>query len=400
MSEKTVYYITNNFPPEGRAAALLRGYQCLYLLEAGWRVEVITATTPQTTEQTFLDRLMVFPNFALHRFSAPSSYFWYEVSERLGFVHDAEVVWTQNVKRSLNLEARPNSVILATTGGSLGPLEIGVFLKEQLGRPLVLNFRDPVVNTTVEGRRMDGWAPSRDDREKACLQKTDFLVASTERLKTTLKEKYNFSADKAAVIYGGYAQSVPSFNKQPAEFELNIGFAGGITRNQKPEIIVRALGLLEESIARKIRLHFWGTRGIEERTLIPSRLKAKVKTHAFKPREEFLNEFLQEIDVGFLSLHGDYFRYALPSKIFEYINAQKPVLASGPEGELKRFIEDNRIGLWSHFEDPAKLAEHMTKLLQNPAMLNDLTRHVQAIKPKLSTQVQTKALSDILQKFL
>ena len=159
-----------------------------------------------------------------------------------------------------------------------------------------------------------------------------------------------------------------------------------------------ALEHLDKKVLERVKLHFWGDKKIEERISIRADLRDRIQTHAFRPHQEFIAEFVAQIGAAFLSLHGDYYSYALPSKIFEYINLEKPVLASGPEGGLKRFVEENAIGYFSHYKSASELASNITRLVKHKGRLSEFGKNVQRIKPNFSTELQTRKLSELLEK--
>ena len=48
------------------------------------------------------------------------------------------------------------------------------------------------------------------------------------------------------------------------------------------------------------------------------------------------------MDIGFFSLADEKFAYATPTKLFDYINLELPILAAIPNGESKDIIKKNQ----------------------------------------------------------
>src|SRR3989338_3707363 len=127
---KTIYYISLSFPPEGRGASIIRGYQSLYLLEAGYTIEAITSEPRPRPEKELRAHLLSFKNFKLHAFPSTKGMISQAnlILERLNVINDYEYEWIKHVKRDLRIEPSANAVLMAVTGGSIAEFQIGVFL--------------------------------------------------------------------------------------------------------------------------------------------------------------------------------------------------------------------------------------------------------------------------------
>lgn len=97
-----------------------------------------------------------------------------------------------------------------------------------------------------------------------------------------------------------------------------------------------------------------------------SELSEKVKMLP-KMRAEGLFHYTCNADIG-LSLDKDTninYRYSLPNKLFDYVNAGVPVLASALP-EVQAFVDKYHIGLCIKSHEPQHIAEMMTFMLNAP----------------------------------
>ncbi len=130
-------------------------------------------------------------------------------------------------------------------------------------------------------------------------------------------------------------------------------------------------------------------------------LKQKVKIAKLSDRIQFLGKKtpseLQKITPNAalgISLEEDLglnYRYALPNKLFDYIQAEIPVLVSDLP-EMKNVVEKHDIGEIAKRRNPKALAEQIQKLIQK-----DFSAKLSVAKKELIWENQEQKLLDIFQ---
>jgi hypothetical protein len=92
-------------------------------------------------------------------------------------------------------------------------------------------------------------------------------------------------------------------------------------------------------------------------------MSANVKVLGYRSHAESVN-WVESADLLFLPLHtpndgGP--ALVVPGKAYEYLGSGRPILAMGPPGDMRRFVEETRSGFAIGGEDVAGAVEAMTK---------------------------------------
>jgi glycosyltransferase involved in cell wall biosynthesis len=75
---------------------------------------------------------------------------------------------------------------------------------------------------------------------------------------------------------------------------------------------------------------------------------------------------------------------------------ETPILATGPDGALKEFITQNKIGRFSLSNDIESQADDILYFLKNNQAYAEAVKNIQKIKSRLSMQSQVQRLDDHL----
>lgn len=130
------------------------------------------------------------------------------------------------------------------------------------------------------------------------------------------------------------------------------------------------------------------------------KINHKVQLISKQPYEEMMR-YTSSADVGLRLENPDSLNsyYSLPNKIFEYIQAGIPIIATNLP-EIKKIIETYEIGILIDEPTPEAIAEAVNKLKNDHYLYNKLKENVNKAAAELTWENERKKLQGLLEKYL
>ncbi len=315
------------------------------------------------------DVVVVMPNYHTNEYIHTAEYIqipWHFpkrvalLFEMAGIFEDYLDSWVRKAYNYLCDKVHKEDILFATSGGELGTVKLAVFLKESVAAACIVNLRDPIDYTLVNGRRINKrFHVSREASEKTYLQKADLIITSSKYFESALKKKYPRIEEKIINNYFGYVHQVNlnSYKIQKRD-KLHIAYVGNMEVAQRPEILIEAYQKV--SNRNQIELFFIGD--YQNYTPLSALHTEGVHFMDYLPHSQFLQFMVEQIDVGFVSLADDYYAACFPSKIYEYINLGLPILGALPDGDAKDIIEQNCYGAVVRYDEVDLLANKIEQM--------------------------------------
>ena len=93
------------------------------------------------------------------------------------------------------------------------------------------------------------------------------------------------------------------------------------------------------------------------------------------------------------------YQYSLPNKVFDYISAGVPVLASSLL-EVKKIVEEYQVGLCVNSHEPAHIANRIAYMLEDPARYKHWKNRTIDASKELCWENEEKVLSEVYRPFI
>jgi glycosyltransferase involved in cell wall biosynthesis len=375
---KKVLIITYYWPPSGGAGVQRWLKFAKYLPEFGWQPVILTvdpqyASYPQRDESLSAE---VGPDCLVYKTQSFELYNLYKLISRKkevpygGFANESKESLFQKVSKFLrgnfllpdprkgwNKYALKKAIELinefdidtvVTTSPPHSTQLIGLALKKRIKTiRWVADLRDPWTDIyyynqfkhTAVARKID------QKYERQVVENADLLISVSEDVKRIFSGKsVKPIADKTVVIPNGFDSEDFRVDRFPAEQKKVITYTGTISEAYDVDSLLVALLQLSAEWGKKLLIRFVGK--------VPSTIASRFRETGFEVELVGYVDHQKSIEYLFRS---DLLLLVIPKvannkgiltgKFFEYLAAQKPVLAIGPvDGDLAQIITETGCG--------------------------------------------------------
>jgi glycosyltransferase involved in cell wall biosynthesis len=296
-----------------------------------------------------------------------------EALNRAGIYASIYSPWKRAVlKREEAIMASACPQIIIATYPPVETLEIGLHLSQKYQLPLIADFRDGLLFEPVERRalRQRSVRRSYEKLEARVAREAAAIVTVSPALSRYFQKKHGCS--RVATIPNGYDAGAPVLPLVPSPFtpgRFHVVHTGGIALSDRGcDLAPFVLGV-EKALAAapalqtRLLLHFAGRLSARERSLLRSLATAgMVRMYGQLPRETAM-WMQQNADLLLLLASPDRTSVAT-SKLFEYMQAARPVLALASGTFAADIIAETGIGWTIPPNDPQALSATLTAIMR------------------------------------
>lgn len=275
-------------------------------------------------------------------------------------------------------------------------LAVGRKLAQESGARLVYDSHELYCEQEFSRGQQRSWAKIERRHIHAC----DRVITVNPSIAGELQKRYGLN--EVAVIHNaeriGPLQPKSGYLHQrfaiPADHQILL-FQGGFSAGRNLPELVEAMALLRSSPIHLVllgsgQLHVTLQRLIERRGL-----QSRVHLHPAVPQARLL-EITAAADAGVIPYQAICLNnyYCTPNKLFEFIAAGLPILASDLP-ELRRLVEGHQIGRVDNLTTPQQIASAVTNFFADKQRLQDWNQHLITVREELSWQRESQQFKQI-----
>ena len=264
-----------------------------------------------------------------------------------------------------------NIDVVFATGMPWSSLIVGWMIKKSTGAKLVIDFRDPWVNNPYISGKGKLLRRVEQTLEKKIVESADKVILNTEPLRQDFVKRYQYLPENVFVtLLNGYDDfdfsQIQTNKTECVGMDLVLTHAGFLYGARDPKPIFEAIGLIREkgvSIDMQ-NMKFKQIGGINLNYDLDNYLKRNAFEENFQNDGQIeYRECLQRmVDSDILVIIQQDTYTQIPSKIYEYIYLNKPILTiAQKEGALGQLIEQYELGVIFPPDDIAGIADYLVQ---------------------------------------
>lgn len=410
---KRLLVLSYYFPPMGMSGVQRTLKFVKYLPQFGWQPVVLTIKSRGSYgyDWKLLDEIPDIEIYRTHSLDPlylspskhnPSAAARGNIASRINrlFIPDNKLGWIPfAIDRGLTV-ARDNRIdAIYSSAPPFSSHLAALALKKKLGKPLICDFRD----AWTENPQTSYANPLHEYfdlmLERKVLRESDLLLAINQEIVDSFITKHpGIRPDKFRVLPQGF---------DPADFEgvdpekfkkFTIVYTGTFVGKRTPEPLIKALSVIRQGhpeIFENLQVIIAGAFRDQDRELARrAGMESVVEFRGYLPHRESIS-LLKAADILWMVIHPSEGPTVATGKIYEYLGANKPILASVPEdGAAARLIKDIRLCKALPFTGSDLLAKEIVRLY---GLLNQGKKNSQ---PEYAGNFDRKRIASLLGKEL
>ncbi|MBA6156638.1 glycosyltransferase family 4 protein [Tenacibaculum sp. S7007] len=317
------------------------------------------------------------------------------------FIPDARKFWVKPSVKHLKKYLSENKVdAIITTGPPHSLHLIGLKLKRELEVKWIADFRDPWTDIDYFHQ-----LPLTEKSKKKHRQLEGEVLKNADAslvVGKTMKENYKKFSNNIHVITNGYDSEQNNVAKVILDQKFSLTHIGLMNADRNPKVLWKALFELSEEneeFKSDLEIKLIGKLAEEvEQELSKYQFKNVSKIN-YVPHTE-VQQYQQKSQVLLLAINKvPSAKGIITGKIFEYLQAKRPILAIGPEdGDLAEILKETSAGSIVDFNDVEKIKSTIMSLysVYKTNSLKVSSKNIEQYHRKSLTEQLSKVIKDVV----
>lgn len=315
------------------------------------------------------------------------------------FIPDARKNWVKPSVVFLSDYIKTNDIdTIITTGPPHSLHLIGLQLKQTLGVKWLADFRDPW--TTIGYHKQLKLTKSSQNKHKALekqvLNTADDIIVTSNNTKEEFK---NITNKPITVITNGFDKEATSETASELDSVFSMSHIGSLLSKRNPEVLWKVLQDLSKELdgfSEVLQLNFVGF--ISE-NILDSLKKYNLSNYivevGYMPHNKAIEYQKKSQLLLLIEIDSQDTKAIIPGKLFEYIKANRPIIALGPKDtDVEVILEETNTGNYFNYDDytalKSKIIEHYNAFKKGN--LQTESKNIQKYSRKNLTETLSKLL--------
>jgi glycosyltransferase involved in cell wall biosynthesis len=271
--------------------------------------------------------------------------------------------------RGLWTVARRRPRVLYATGGPWTTFLVARDLARLTRLPLVLDYRDPWTLNPAVVRAGNAFEALALRMERTVVRRAHAIVANTDVLRDTLVQAHGTEiAPRIVVLHNSYDAADYSGPAPAPDPRFTFTYVGALYDAHSPEPLLRGVVQLlaaRPELADRFQVRLVGSGAARVRARVAALgLESVVRVQDPVPHAEAVRlQRAAHALLVFLTVPSNHSTF-IPSKVFEYVAANRPILAVTGGGALDALLRRRQLTRWIHRpEDTTGIATAVAEIL-------------------------------------
>ncbi len=394
MDQIKVLFLTNYYPPEKYPRAIQISHLVQYL-RTKISLEVLTFPSEKTGDSSLLSFTPL--NNVLYAKKSKISMF---LEKSRGYFLKKELLLDLGYflhfdlfKKAKNLIEPSGINVIVTFGQPMSTHIAGLKLKKKFPHlKWIAHFSDPWVDNNFNN--FNWWLKfiNQHYQDRVFGAANELIFTSQETIDLVMRPYPPSISSKASCLPHCFNPSLyPNSKKQDKIFQIR--YLGNFYGDRQPDSLFKALKIIPKRALKNIQIEFVGSG--TKNTIKSYGLERNVIT---KSSIDYLKslKLMKESDLLLIIDAPAKISPFLPSKLIDYIGANKPIFGITPQGTSQKLITEMGF-LTAPPNNPKEISEKLFQMIKKMQLTNGLSIP-QKIRDKYSIDVVGQKMLDLLTK--